>query len=624
MHKKGSQRLPVSNLVSAAFGCAFLLGSLLMSSVFSFAPVDARVTGQTAGAVGVPGLRPPASSRSYAGSRTRGTRRAVARTVSRSIKSKQVTSKRSIRKGKGARASRGGKAARVSHARPAARAIPPQNLIDKMSSHTLAPGVVHKFVRSPLTINLVDVDMGKAPVKVRAVLAGDSFNRLKDVEDHARETHAIAAVNANYFKTDGTPLGTLKIDGEWVSGPIFDRVSLGITKSGFVRIDRLNLHGVLTTSRPEVPTIWVNNINQPRRTGSRLVAYTRRWGSTVKLPYEGALVAVSPQGEIVDKSTRYMEIPWGGYVLSDSKGGAISKLERGDRVYMSWKTNPSSWNDVVQSVSGGPMLLRAGKIVMDLKAEHFRSGWTSASITHRTACGVTGDNHLILVTVEGPHTLWDLAKFFHKLGCTEAMNLDGGGSTTMVVNGATVTRNAKTTQRRVASTLAVFDLNAAAVQERCLNCSYRPHVNLTDFATAENTLCDSLVEDGLAMDGLLGMSTADINRVLAQEAQQTTMTVVPDDIDLGTSEISPFNEGGNLDKSNDSKSGRAQIHSQKKQHSKWNRKLRESEIPDQDLRGKKSHGRKDASVPDGHDVIHNTDSWTGKLFKRVPKFRLLP
>lgn len=574
MHIPGSPRLPISKVIKTA--CAFLLGSSFVLSA-SHLPAEA-LSGQTAGAVGVAGLHrvPSRSAQRTSFSRlNRNSRRTVSRTLTRSGGAKQAAIQRGGKRGKHAK---GAKASRPVAAHPKARAaaIPPQNLLDKMSSHTLAPGVVHKFVRSPLTINLVDVDMGRSSVKVRAVLAGDSFNRLKDVEDHARETRAIAAVNANYFKSDGTPLGTLKIDGEWVSGPIFDRVSLGITKSGFVRIDRLNLHGILSTSRPEVPTIWVNNINQPRRTGSRLVAYTRRWGNSVKLPYEGALVAVSPQGEIVDKGNRYMDIPWGGYVLSDSKGGAISKLERGDRVYMSWRTNPTSWNDVVQSVSGGPMLMRNGKIVMDLKGEHFRSGWTSSSITHRTACGVTADNHLILVTVEGPHTLWDVAKMFQKLGCTEAMNLDGGGSTTMVVNGATVTRNAKTAQRRVASTLAIFDLTAAAQQERCLNCTYRPHVDLVDFASAENTLADWKVEDG--MDGLLGMGVDDLNHVVEQESM---MTIVPDDIDVGTSEVVlPFSQPASIE---------------------------------QPRSAKRKAGKGDVS-----------DSWTGRLLRRMPKIKLLP
>ncbi|HEY9787175.1 MAG TPA: phosphodiester glycosidase family protein [Candidatus Obscuribacterales bacterium] len=378
------------------------------------------------------------------------------------------------------------RAKKAAKARPA-KAIPPQTLTGKLNVHTLAPGVVHKFYRGALTINVLDVDLVNAPVKVRPVLAGDDFRHLKDVTDHAKESRAIAAVNANYFKFNGTPLGTLIIDGEWVAGPLFDRVSMGITRNGFVRIERVNLYGTLTTSNPEIPTIWVNNINQPRRTGSRLIAYTRRWGSYVRLPYEGCLVAVNAQGEVVDTDTATMGIPWGGYVLSDSKKGAISKLRRGDVVDIDWKTRPAVWEDVVSAVSGGPMLIKDGKLYLDLKEERFSKRWTGSHITARTAAGVTASNHLLLVTVEGPHTLWDMAKFLRDLGAVDALNLDGGGSTTMVVNGQAVTRGAKTHQRRVASSIAILDERIAGLAERPYNGSYSPRHDLYGFLVPSNS-----------------------------------------------------------------------------------------------------------------------------------------
>ncbi|HEY9733428.1 MAG TPA: phosphodiester glycosidase family protein [Drouetiella sp.] len=352
-------------------------------------------------------------------------------------------------------------------AKPVNRAIQPQKFADSMSSETLAPGVIHRFVRGPLAIHLLDIDMNTAPVKVQPTLAGDSFNQLKDVAAHARENNAIAAINANYFKTNGTPLGTLIINGEWIAGPLYDRVSMGITDNGKVKIDRVSLRGTLTTDNPEVPSLFCNTINQPRRHGSRLVVYTRRWGSFVRMPYEGCLVAVNAQGEVQDKSLNDMTIPYGGYVLSDSKTGEIAKLNVGDKVDLAWHTGPNDWHDVVQAVSGGPMLIKDGHLYLDLKSENFRKSWTGAQIHARTAAGVTANNHLLLATIEGPHTLWDVAKFLHKLGAVDAMNLDGGGSTTMVVHGNTVTRNANSHQRHVASSIAVVDMRTA--MQRNLN-----------------------------------------------------------------------------------------------------------------------------------------------------------
>jgi uncharacterized protein YigE (DUF2233 family) len=334
----------------------------------------------------------------------------------------------------------------------------PQDYADSLKSTTVVPGVIYKHFKGPLTMNLLDIDTARAAVKIRPILAGEAFDSLQNISQHAKSSHALAAINANYFKKNGTPLGTLILDGEWVAGPLYDRVSLGIAKSGKVRVDRVNLAGVLETNNPACPRIWINNINQPRRTGSRLVAYTRRWGTFVRLPYEGNLLAVSAQGEVVGKSGLSISIPAGGYVLSDSKDGPTANLGLKDKVKLTWRTSPSSWSDVDEAVSGGPLLIKDGQVFVDLKDEAFRAGWTSCQIKARTAAGVTRDHHLLLLTVEGPHTLWDLAKFLHNLGAVDALNLDGGGSTAMFVNGETVTQS----KRKVASAIGVFSDNAEA------------------------------------------------------------------------------------------------------------------------------------------------------------------
>jgi uncharacterized protein YigE (DUF2233 family) len=363
---------------------------------------------------------------------------------------------------------------------------PPQEAIDSMSQTVLAPGVVHKCHRGALNINIVDVDLSNPNIEVKPILAGDTFNRLDEVRDQAHKVNAIAAVNANYFKKDGTPLGTLVIDGEWIAGPLYDRISFGLADNGKVHVDRANLHGTIETSNPNVACMWVNNINQPRRTGCKLVAYTRRWGSQVKMAYEGCLVAVDSSGRVTDKALQQIAVPYGGFVLSDTKKSPISKLQRGDLVFLEWHHRPDSWADVVQAVSGGPGLIRNGKLYVDLKDENFRKTWTSSSIHARTALGVTRNNHLILATIEGPHTLWDVAKMLQRLGCVDAMNLDGGGSTTMVINGNIVTRNRNSFQRRVAASLAVLPRGRSASIASKRYGNYVPQLDLPPVLPSES------------------------------------------------------------------------------------------------------------------------------------------
>lgn len=331
------------------------------------------------------------------------------------------------------------------------------------SVRTIGPGVLYKVYGGRTRINLLDVNMSVSPVQVRPMPASSTFHALKDVHDHVRDSGALAAINANYFKGNGTPLGTLMLDGEWLSGPLYTRVALGFTDGGYARIARVAMHGILHTSILGHETLWINNMNQPRHSGSHCILYTRRWGESVSLPYEGTLIAVNSYGEIVDSDSKSIAIPFGGFVLADSKDSPLAALRQnnGAKVSVDWNITPKEWSNVTQAVSGGPLLLKDGKFAFDLKGEKFPASWTGSHITRRTAVGITADDHLLMATFEGPHSLYDVAKFFLNHGCTEAMNLDGGGSTTMVVNGNTVTRNANDSQRRVAVALGLFSADKA-------------------------------------------------------------------------------------------------------------------------------------------------------------------
>lgn len=375
----------------------------------------------------------------------------------------------------------------------APKPIKPQLYIPHLNKLTLKPGLVFRYYRGSLVINVAEVDMRRNNLAVRPYLASQNFDRLKTVKQHASESGALVTVNANYFKKDGTPLGAIKMDGEWISGSLFNRVAMGITRDKDVLFAPVNLHGILETSNPKAKSLWVNNMNQPRINGARMILYTHRWGNSVTLPYEGKLVAVNQHGEVVDTHSRAMRIPYKGYVLTDRKESKLGHLAKGDLVHLTWHTAPKNWNRVEHAISGGPTLVKNGRLYVGLKQERFRLSWTSSKITHRTACGFTRDKKLILATVEGPHNMWDLAKFMHQLGCVDAMNLDGGGSTTMVVNGTTVTRNGngKMIDRKVAATLVVMDPYRANQLARTPDRRYHPKVDLTKL-TIGPTLVDHL------------------------------------------------------------------------------------------------------------------------------------
>ncbi len=416
------------------------------------------------------------------------------------------------------------------------------------STRTIGPGVIYKVYAGKTRINLIDVNMSVSPLMVRPVPASSTFHGLKDVHDHVRDSGAIAAINANYFKGNGTPLGTLMLDGEWLSGPLYSRVALGFTDGGYARIARVGLHGILHTSIAGNESLWINNVNQPRSSGSHCVLYTRRWGERVSLPYDGTLIAVDGSGEVIDRHPRSIAIPYGGFVLADSKKSAVAVLSRGDKVNVTWSITPKEWHDVTQAVSGGPLLLKNGKIAFDLKGEKFPASWTGSKITRRTACGITNDDHLLMATFEGPHTLYDVAKFFQRNNCSEALNLDGGGSTTMVVNGTTVTRNATDSQRRVAVALGLFsEEKAKNMAANSQFSGYRPHDDISSLIQPNRVASQSVQEAGAQLSELTPVATKNLPEVAVSAISEKVANapyVAPVEVDAQVSDSSNHSGAG--------------------------------------------------------------------------------
>ena len=104
--------------------------------------------------------------------------------------------------------------------------------------------------------------------------------------------------------------------------------------------------------------------------------------------------------------------------------------------------NPE-WKNVNHIISGGPYLIKNGSIYIDMTAQKLVA---IGGRNPRTAIGYTSNNHVIMLTADGREgssiglTLNELASIMKELGCINAMNLDGGGSTVMYVNGQVVNK----------------------------------------------------------------------------------------------------------------------------------------------------------------------------------------
>ncbi len=316
-------------------------------------------------------------------------------------------------------------------------------------------GVVHirltKYLNhKPLRINVIEINSQINPdVKISPVTAGNKLARKATVVNMAQKNNSFASINGSYFKPQtGVPLGILMIDKKLLTGPIYNRVALGIGDNGY-KMARVELNSNILFLDKKLK---IDNFNQPRMLSTDVLIYTNEWGKfSPKTAKYGIQIAVQ-DGKVIAKSENSLQIPENGFVISAPKSKIepfltdeyankkILKKKRNTEITLDIKTNPD-WEDVNHIIGGGPFLVKEGKIYVDYIEEKFKP---IAGKNPRTAIGYTKEGNFIMVTIDGREEssvgagLFELAKIMKSFDCEYAMNLDGGGSSTMQIKGRIV------------------------------------------------------------------------------------------------------------------------------------------------------------------------------------------
>ena len=372
-------------------------------------------------------------------------------------------------------------------------------IIDVVSVDLDAPGV------------RIGVGIGQDKVNAPDVTQG-----REDVTRLARRWGAVAAINADYFPYTGDPLGVGIRDGELFSEPFpgihgsGPRVTLGVTPDNRVLFDKLGFLGDLQAA--DGARAYVSGIDRSTAPGE-IVVYSPIYGQTtsnkpggveavvtgVNLPVRANKLVTGhvDRVEVVRGNTEM--IPTGGLVISGGPGAGADFLARhlhpGDPISFVLAVAPAGqtpealrvaslprtsgdlparsgeglnrsaylWAMVQSAVGGGPRLLTDGQVTVDWAAEGFDAGFAD-SLNPRTAVGTTRDGrHLLLVTVDGRQafskgvSLAGMALILKRYGAWNAINLDGGGSTTMASDGLTVSNpGGDGSERPVADMLLVY------------------------------------------------------------------------------------------------------------------------------------------------------------------------
>ena len=305
--------------------------------------------------------------------------------------------------------------------------------------YDVGKGIKHiKLVRyyqgRPVRLNVIEADLNVNPkLRVEPVLASTTLSRKASITAMAKRNNSLVAVNGAFFLPQtGCPLGTMMVNKKLYTGPVFNRVAMGIFDNGFA-MDRVKLNATIKSGWN---TIKLDNINQPRMSIAYTIAYTPDWGQlSPTTPKNGVQIVVS-NNNITSITKSRVQIPKDGYVIV-GPASVLGSLKVKEKISLDIKTLPD-WENVNHIISGGPYLVKDGKVYVDIQDQKLLA---IGGRNPRTAIGYTKDNHFIIVTADGREgssiglTLKELAYYMQKIGCVNAMNLDGGGSTVMYVKG---------------------------------------------------------------------------------------------------------------------------------------------------------------------------------------------
>ena len=347
--------------------------------------------------------------------------------------------------------------------------------------------VDHKMGTDPVKINLLRLDLKKVRLDVHH--AFDRAIGVQPTSEIAKNHGAIAAINSGFFRLDktefaGDAAGILVIDGVLLSESHNDRIALRIRnrkERTEVRFEHLKTElSVSPFSDGGEPVSGINRERKP----SEVVVYTPEFGPSTltdnlgseivfdtcpgtcvrivetggnsPIPRGGFVVSFSPQRRAAMEDLRRTV----GTVKSDAGGSTAADLHVKMRVLNEPIPFQITASDDI--TNGVARLIKNGKI--DITWEQEKAARSFAENRHpRTGVAMLKDGKFLMITVDGRQpgvsvgmTLQELANYLFSLGATDAMNLDGGGSTTMFLDGKVVnTPSEKGEERKVSDAIIV-------------------------------------------------------------------------------------------------------------------------------------------------------------------------
>ncbi|MFF1819099.1 phosphodiester glycosidase family protein [Kribbella sp. NPDC058245] len=311
----------------------------------------------------------------------------------------------------------------------------------------VAPGVTYtSFERLDpkgwLRGDLISTDLDKHGVTVDYVSTGKVSGGAPLSQQLARKG-AIAGVNGDFFDINDTtaPLGVgVEQGGRLINAPAAGHNDTAVIgKDGLGQIAQLFLQGTATDD--DAVKLALTNLNSPSVNSGGIGLYTPEWGDVARTRTVDGLPTVREvilrDGVVVSSAaapgTTALAANEQALIGREAGADALTAFEIGDKVDVKYGLRPDA-SKVAVGISGNVQLAKDGAVPADVP---------DADLAPRTAIGFDADgSRMILLTVDGRATgsrglsLKEMGQLMIGLGADDALNLDGGGSSTMLARSA--------------------------------------------------------------------------------------------------------------------------------------------------------------------------------------------
>ena len=333
----------------------------------------------------------------------------------------------------------------------------------------------------PPALAIYTLEVDPAHYRIEPALGQDRGAGLETVSSIGRKSGAIAAINGGFFKgnkTTGAPEHAYKIDDTWYADSATARSVLGWNKGADgLMVGRLKNDWSLMVGERELP---ISRVNQQRTPQSKILytpAYSNRTmtgpggieigigDDVVKFIHTDQCNSIIPKngyvysiGERVSFNLAGIEVGMPASVMHECLGYEIEDPKQ--------PLEESDWDGFDYIVNGLPILIADGQKVQSFAPEGIEKivPRTIISGKHpRTAVGLLENGNWLFVVVDGRQarhsmgmTINELADYMLAQGCVEAINLDGGSSATMFLQGNIANRPGRSGKERGVSDAIVI------------------------------------------------------------------------------------------------------------------------------------------------------------------------